>query len=303
MKVFYAELAANPAYYAFGYSIYGQLEEGDRIEDAYEQGLMPFIGGRQQPDRMLYMARGSRVRVQEFKELHYHTYARTKFAPYSSGFSVREYLRENYPDREFLASFLYTYFTYRFGKGSVPKDRIDAILSSPLLTHIVEYRLDEGIVGFSLETQVEGLTHLWYYSYVQEHEKHCLGLRICLDIMERAKASGRTFLYFGSTYGNWMRYKTYFQPLEYWDGSTWVSDPKSKKLKKLLAADPLRSVAISDPWRDAHDPYLVPPYPYESVRNGMRFLVHAMYATPKLFGAALLLIALLWGAFLLRLFF
>ncbi|MES2225919.1 MAG: hypothetical protein V4480_03890 [Patescibacteria group bacterium] len=294
MKTFYSELALNPGYYSYGYSIYGIVEDTDSLAESYQKGFLPFVGAREQPERMMYQARGTRVRAQEFTEAHYHRYALEKSRSFvEKGLEVIVHEREAVPDREAVARFVSSYFRFRFGKNAVSRERIDAILASPLLTHIIEYRLQGTAIGYSLETHGEDFIHVWYFSYAKEYEKRCLGLYICIDFVRRAKEAGKTYAYFGGTYGSWMKYKTHFQPLEYWNGAQWIADPKSRGLKKLLAGDSTRQVAFVDAWRQLHGPYYPAPYPFTSTRAELRFLTLVMQATPRLCIGFIVLLLLL----------
>ncbi|HEX8591242.1 MAG TPA: hypothetical protein VF696_00610 [Candidatus Paceibacterota bacterium] len=293
MKVFYSELVANPSYYSFGYSIYGLLEEGDSLSSVYSQGFLPFVGAREQPSQTFYQARGVRVLAQEFQEAHYHRYALKKAEPHTIGVIVTVYARANYPDPEALVRFFADYFRFRFGKGSVPKERLIALLASPLLTHVVEYRLRENIVGIVLETRGEDFRHVWYYAYPKALEKHCMGLYLCIDFVKRASAAGKRYAYFGATYGLWMKYKTHFEPLEYWNGAEWRRDPKGKELKQLMKGDLLRQVAFVDAWREERKSFLSSPYPFTSIRSELRFLALVSHATPRVMFVCVVGIALL----------
>jgi arginine-tRNA-protein transferase len=293
MRVFYSELATHPAYYAFGYSVYGELEEGDKMEEVYARGFVPFVGARTQPERMTYMVRSVRVRVQEFKRIHYHHYAESKAAAFSADLVCTEYERHEVPNIDEVTAFMLSYFHYRFGKASMSRERLTALLASPLLTHIVLYHLKGELVGCVLETRAKGMTHLWYYGYSQAYEKKCLGLHIFTAFIERSKERGDTYAYLGSTYGSWMRYKAYYRPLEYWNGEVWVDDAKGTELKRLLAADPIRHTAFTDRWREARSPYYPSPYPYTSLRYEVRYLTHLMYATPRVFGVLLIFLSVL----------
>lgn len=292
MRIFYSELAANPAYYAYGYSIYGELEAGDDIAGCYAAGFLPFVGAREQPERCMYQVRSVRTRVQEFLPGHYHRYAAQKGKAFIDTVTIHEYQREAVLDMPHVQAFLEAYFMFRFGKGSMPTEKIAAMLQSPLLTHIVEYRLQGKPVGYVLETRGDDFHHVWYYAYAKAYEKQCLGLYLFMSFIERAKAAGKEFAYLGATYGTWMRYKTHFGPLEFWDGATWIDDPKAKQLKKLLSEDSVRQVAFVDAWRDARKPYVRSPYPFTAMKQEMRFLMTVLYATPRVAGVLMCLLGL-----------
>jgi arginyl-tRNA--protein-N-Asp/Glu arginylyltransferase len=296
MKVFFSELVANPAYYSFGYSVYGELEPPDDLAECYEKGFLPFVGARLQSESgapMMYMARGTRVRVNEFKEQHYHGRVIRKVESVIQGsidekIQVIEHLRETFPITDEFISFILSYFSFRFGKDSMPRERLLAILASPLLTHIVEYRVEGKPIAYMLEVHTSTCIQVWYQTYAKSHERSHLGSYLFIDLLRRAKKQNKDYVYLGVTYGNWMKYKTNFQPLEYWDGRSWVTDAKSKILKKLLATDSLRMLAFTDTWREKHEPFYKAPYPFASTFMELRFLTMLMTAAPRIFGMFIL---------------
>lgn len=290
MKLFYSELSANPAYYSFGYSVYGELESTDDLASCYAAGFLPFVGARTQPVEMMYMTRGSRVRVPEFLEHTYHKRVIRKIEQriLSKGNSVAkieviEHTKEDFKITDEFITFILTFFNFRFGKEAMPKDRLIAILSSPLLTHIVEHRLHGKPIAYLLEVHTSEGVHVWYHAYSRAYENSHLGAFLYIDLLRRCKRDGFKYAYLGVTYGTWMSYKTNFQPLEYWNGQEWVNDPKSTDLKKLLVADPLRVLGFVDEWRDAHEPYYKAPYPFTSIYMEARYLALITTAMPRIF--------------------
>ncbi len=311
MKVFYSELDANPAYYSFGYSVYGELEESDDLADCYEQGFLPFVGARLQKARMMYQARGCRVRVPEYKEDRYYRQVLRKVEELPKGKSeidakgkveVFAHAKEDFPVTDEFVDFLLTYFKFRFGKESMPKERLLALLASPLLTHIVEYRLEGKPIGYMLEVHTTNSMHFWYQAYAKKFENKHLGAYMLIDLLTRAKEQGKKYAYLGVTYGNWMKYKTNFQPLEYWNGAVWVQDPKSAELKKLLVTDPTRVLGFVDQWREKMQPFYKAPYPFTSTFAEVRFLFLIMTALPRLFFVLMVLLLLGTLPVLVRLF-
>ncbi len=296
MKIFYSELDVNPAYYSFGYSVYGELEETDNLADCYEQGFLPFIGARLQKEGMMYQARGTRVIVSEYKEDRYFRQVIRKVGELSKEkIQVLEHAKKDFPITDEFVDFLLTYFTFRFGKESMPKDRLLALLASPLLTHIVEYQLEGKPIAYMLEVHTTNGIHFWYQAYAKKFEGKHVGAFLLVDLIQRAKEQNKKYAYFGATYGNWMKYKTNFQPLEYWNGYEWVTDPKSTELKKILATDPVRVLGFVDAWRDKMQPYFKAPYPFTSTFAEVRFLFLIMTALPRLF--LLLIVLLFLGTF------
>lgn len=299
MKVRYSELTANPAYYSFGYAVYGTPEPGESVESCYAAGFLPFVGARDQDPSLMYMVRGTRVRVQDFAPKHYHQRVLRKVGEgVRNGIAV-SVLQKGELNQDAVTRFFLEYFSYRFGKGAMGEERFRAILASPYLTHIAEYRLEGEVVAYSLEARHGGMAHVWYQAYVKRFAGSHFGIFLYLDLLKRLKEAGATHLYFGVTYGPWMRYKTNFQPLEYWDGERWVIDRNSDALKRLLAGDPFRLLAFNDRWRDECGPYYPAPYPFTSARAELRFLHTLVEGFPRVTKAVLLLlvIALLYVAY------
>lgn len=284
MKIFYSELTANPAYYSFGYSVYGLLESSDRLDDVYRNGFLPFVGAHKQEGRMMYMARGTRIVVNEYTETGYQRRALKKlYEAFGKEPSVIVHTRKDFVVTDEFIQYVLEYFAFRFGKGAMSKERLCAMLDSGFITHISEYRYGMKTVGYLLEVHGEKFMHLWYLAYSKEYEDTCIGLYMYIDMLRRAKRAGMEYMYIGVTYGNWMKYKTNFTPLEYFDGTLWVKDTKSKSLKKLLRTDPTRMLGFVDLWRESKDPFYPSPYPFMSLFDEVRFLSVLASGTPRIF--------------------
>lgn len=291
MKRFHSELAGDPAYYSFGYSVYGMLEDGDDFATLYSEGYLPFVGV-EEASKMMYMARSGRIRTQEFRENTYHTRIRRKF-PASAGMSIRSYPWTEYPQQEEALRTIGEYFRFRHGRNSMPPERLEKILAFDPAMRLVEYRIRNAVAGYSIEMPIRDGLHQWYFAYTPTWKGKHLGVFIMLDVITRAKESGLSYTYVGATYGSSMIYKTNFRPLEYWDGYQWVQD--ANHLKTLLRSDSLRTVVTVDAWRDARHVFYPAPFRFESLFTELRFLYLIIVATPRVavfFCAWLLLMAL-----------
>ena len=289
MKIFHSELSANPGYYSFGYSVYGKMEASDTVTDAYDQGFLPAVVVKEEND-LFYMCRGTRVDVAGFKELHQLGRVSRKFDEKDPKIHVVVHDRKDFAVTDSFVEFCLNYFKFRHGKDSMPKERLLAILNSPFLTHISEYLIAGKTVAYVLEVQTESLIHSWYYAYDKSHEGKHLGAYLLLDVIRRAKRAGKAHVYLGVTYGRHMEYKCIYQPVEYWNGREWVNDPKSAKLKQLLAVDDLRGVTFSDEWRSDKANFYKPPYAYTRNAEETRYLMTMMFRRPRIFLALLLVI-------------
>jgi hypothetical protein len=293
MRIFHSELTANPAHYSFGYSVYAELEAGDMLDGCYEKGFLPFVGARKQEPRLLYMARGARVRVPEFAERHYHARVRRRVAEVlPEGITGRVYARDAHPNLPAVTDFFLSYFAFRFGKGAMPRERLEAIVHGPFVSHIVEYRSGDICIGYTLEVQTDTLIHVWYQAYAREYASTHLGIALYLELLARAKKEGKQFLYFGVTYGAHMAYKTNFEPLECWNGRAWVGK-SAKEWKQLLREDSTRLLAFVDEWRVGKGAYYPAPYPFTSGLAELRYFALFAIQHRRIFGMYVLLLGLL----------
>ncbi len=289
MKIFFSENTVNPGYYSFGYSIYGYKEPSDQLSDIYNKGFQPCVVSPD-PGELFYMCRGARVDLKVFKKITHHTRVERKFV---DRIQVRVYPKNEFTIKPEFISFILKYFMFRHGKNSMPKERLLTILESPFLTHIVEYTIDGVVVAYMLENHGEKFSHVWYQTYAKKYNNSHLGSFIMLDFILRSQKSAKDYAYLGATYGTWMRYKTNYQPLQFWDGREWVHDPKSELLKKILKSDHLRFISFTDAWRSSKKDFCNPPVSYGSVASEIRFLAILMYKTPRVFFLTMIIVGVL----------
>lgn len=279
MKEFHSELAANPAHYSYGYSVYGTLEDTDNLSTLFEQGFFPFVAASDVPP-MMYMTRGTRVRIAEFKERTYHTRVRRKAASHGGEIDVHDFLWNDFLEKDVALSHIFDYFERRHGKGSMPRERLRLILEFPRDVHLVEYRIGGGVAGYSIEIHTREASYLWYFAYMKEYDNAHIGARIVLDCITRAKEAGRDYVYLGASHGPRIKYKTNFQPLEYWNGRSWIEDINNR-FSRLIAADSLRVVVTTDEWRDTIKDFYPAPHAFGSFFLELRFLYLVLTATPR----------------------
>jgi len=297
MKIFHSELSSNPGHFSFGYSVYGLFENTDSLSHVYEQGFLPAMIVPETPN-LFYMTRGTRVVVPEFKELHKLGRVARKIESLPN-VRIVTHQKEQFQITEKFLDFCLQYFTFRHGKDSMPKERLVGILKSPYLSHITEYSIDGETVAYTLEVQSEDFIHAWYYAYSSTYEGKHLGAYLLLDVTRRAKNANKKYVYLGITHGPWMQYKTIYQPLEYWNGREWVHDPKSEKLKNLLAADPHRVLTLTDEWRGERESFYSTPHAYSKQTLILRRLEEALARYPKTLATVMVIATLCFAAFAL----
>ncbi len=130
-----------------------------------------------------------------------------------------------------LYAFVLGYFARRHGVNVMPRERLELLLASGLITTVIEYRKDASVVGYVLEVESGAMRHYWYSAYDLSFAQQSLGLWLMLDCIRDAKDSGYSRCYLGTVYGQKALYKTNFEPLEWHDSSIWSRDLRLLKEK------------------------------------------------------------------------
>lgn len=241
MKKFSGEFVHSYQTYSFGYANYAELEKGDLLSDMYALGYLPYSGS---PDakNIFYMARSARIPLSSWEEASENRRIGKRF---DGKLSRIEHLIADFDfeDKKFL-DFCLAYFTERHGKEVMPEERLLFILKSGIVTHIVEYREGEALLGYVLEARDEKMTHFWFSFYDLAHMRQSLGLWLMLDCLREAKKQGKKYFYVGTVYGEKALYKSNFEPLEFWNGEKWMKNGRT--LKELARKDALKSIPIGD---------------------------------------------------------
>ena len=140
---------------------------------------------------------------------------------------------------EVFVEFCVRYFTERFGAGVMTTERLATVLAAGFISHVVEYMHTGTVCGYILLVKHADMQHYWFSFYDPVYYEYSLGLWLMIETITSAQKAGATHLYLGTAYGEKALYKTNFTALEYWDGSTWVSD--TTQLRRLLRSDAERS--------------------------------------------------------------
>lgn len=203
------------------------LREGESLEELYERGFLPYSSSRGLHG-VFYSARSARVILPRFEMSSENRRIAKKF---DGQFSKRRVpISELAADEDFYA-FVTGYFAKRHGPNAMPRERLELIVTSGLVSECLIYQAQGRTVGYVLEVQAGSARHYWYSAYDLELARQSLGLWLMLDTIRDAKEAGTTHYYLGTVYGQKALYKTNFGPLEWHDGSAWSAD--IARLKEL----------------------------------------------------------------------
>lgn len=245
MKIFASEFTHNYKTYTFGYANYCIREAGDRLNNIYAAGYLPYSGSPGVKN-IFYMARSARVPLRSFKLSSENRRVAKKFDGLLSRSST---LIEKFDvDAHAFREFCLKYFAQRHGPRVMPAERLTTILTASLITEIVSYALDGRAIAYVFEVSDRIMTHFWYSFYDLSFVHKSLGIWLMIDSARQAKERGAKYFYVGTVYGDKALYKTAFKNLEYWDGQSWVSG--IKKLKDVSRFDDQRVVGAIDIWKN-----------------------------------------------------
>ena len=197
------------------------------IEALYEQGYLPYSGTKGLRN-IFYSARSARIVLPTFTLSSENRRIAKKF---DGTFSKKRIAASDFITDEPFYSFVLTYFAQRHGTGVMPRTRLELLFTSGLISTVVEYRQNGGIVGYVLEVESGTMRHFWYSAYELSLTKQSLGLWLMLDCIRDAASTGFLTYYLGTVYGAKALYKTNFEPLEWWSGAGWSRDVRELKEK------------------------------------------------------------------------
>lgn len=243
MKLFQSELGHNYQTYTFGYAPYAKISRQDSLPEVYEKGYLPYTGAKDSKD-VFYMARGARVPLGDMVPTSENRRIAKKF---DGQFEKKRVPFSRFHIDEPFLKFCLAYFAAQHGEKVMPRERLQMILESGLISTVVEYFEDGKPAAYVLEVERGEMGHFWYSFYDPRFAKQSLGIWLMLDCLRSAKEREVEHYYLGTVYGKKALYKTNFKPLEWWTGQEWSADVD--KLRERSRTDEERVMPLVDEWK------------------------------------------------------
>jgi arginine-tRNA-protein transferase len=227
--------------YQFGYCEWMESTTGQDLQEAYENGYLPYSADLSDPRHLFYMARSLRV---DLKEFHLDKKRRYDHRKWQSFNLVRECL----PTERFFQNYgneplelAHTWMKQRFAEAYLSKERLDFILKKPFLKDTLLWRDGSALQAFALIVREDWGAHYWFVFYNSNPDKACApGQGYLVDFLDWAAGENLGRAYLGTAYGNKSLYKSRgIQGIEFWDGNSWSSD--RGKLLRFQEADRMAS--------------------------------------------------------------
>lgn len=246
MQVFLSEYNKNYSTYTFSYAVYAVLEAGDTLADAYGQGFLPYAGASEYTSKapireICYRCRSLRINLANFSSSSENRRIIKKAAAYDISFSVRE--KEALINDASFHTFCQSYASERFKGGHMDEERWAYVLRRASGTHVVEFTIDETVLGYVLIGMDKSIVHYWFAFFDTSYlSAFPVGKYIMHAVIDWAKTQGKKYVYLGTCYGPGALYKARdFKGVQFFDGSSWLEDISILKSWCKADDEPLES--------------------------------------------------------------
>jgi arginyl-tRNA--protein-N-Asp/Glu arginylyltransferase len=234
MKLLFSEQNSDYENYQFPYAVWAIPEGDETPADIFNAGFLPssrFL------DRF-YLCRQVRVNLPKFKA----SSENRRILRKGAGIKVELVTRDQFdytPDRR---KFFKTYADIKFGKDVMSFERMDALFSSPIISHLLLFSDPEagkevGVATLYLEK--DALAFYYYAFYDLNYYSRNLGMYMMTSAVKEFAARGLRHLYLGTCYSEHALYKTQFAGAEFFNGFRWSND--LHELKYILRRDGTKS--------------------------------------------------------------
>ncbi len=216
MKLLFSEHKADYGHYIFPYAIWGVPESGETPGDFFEQGFLP---SSRNLDRF-YLCRHVRINLRKYRPSSENRRILRKGEGITSTLMPRGEFDYSPKRREFYK----TYADIKFGKDTMTYDRLDALFTGRITSHLLIFADAKapGEIGTATLFLEENRMAYYYYAFYDlSYYSRNLGMLMMTSAVEFFAKRGFEFLYLGSCYSQNALYKTQFAGAEFFNGVRW----------------------------------------------------------------------------------
>jgi hypothetical protein len=240
MKLVFSETAPDYARYQYPYVVWAMPEPGETPADLFAAGFMP---ASPQLDRFT-LARHLRVPLRGFQP----SSENRRILRRAAGLTVELLSRADFDYSPGRRAHWLAFAEERFGPGVMPAARLDALMASPAVSHLLHFTdpatgRDAGTVLLYLE--LPRLAFYYYAFYDLGARARHLGMFMMTCAVMHFAAAGCEHLYLGTCYSPRAKYKWQFAGVEFFNGFRWSAD--ESELDHLLARDPAGPHWLNEP--------------------------------------------------------
>jgi len=227
MKLVFSESKPDYGHYIFPYAIWAFPDPGESAADLFDRGFLP---SSRELDRF-YLCRQVRVNLKRYRPSSENRRILRKGNPLRAKLVSRSEF-EYTPERR---QFYKTYADIKFGKDTMPYERLDSLFTGKLTSHLLvitdsQSRSEVGTATLYLESPA--LAYYYYAFYDLNYYSRNLGMFMMTSAVTLFAERGFQYLYLGSCYSQNALYKTQFSGAEFFNGVRWSAD--LEELKYLI---------------------------------------------------------------------
>lgn len=239
MKLVFSESTPDYARYTFPCVIWAYPEPGETPADLFEAGFLPSSPAL---DRFYY-CRQLRVPLREWDT----TSENRRVLRKGAGIDCELIERAAVDFSPARRSFWLSYAEKKFGPGVMPETRLDRLMSSPVISHVLLFHhrptgREIGAVLLYLEPPRVGFYYFAFYDL--EFPGGNLGMYMMTRAIEFFARKGFRNLHLGTCYNERALYKAQFEPVEFTTGWGWSRDVDV--LKSLVRQAPRTGHLLED---------------------------------------------------------
>jgi arginyl-tRNA--protein-N-Asp/Glu arginylyltransferase len=224
MILLFSETRSDYAHYLYPYVIWAVPEPGETPGDLFRRGFLP---ASLQLDRF-YLCRNLRVVLPHFKP----SSENRRILRKGEGIAVELLPRSQFDYSDGRRQVWKAYADQRFGEDVMHGDRLDALMHSPVISHLL--RFTDPAAGREVGTALLFLEepHLAYYYYAfydLAYLPRNLGMFMMTTAVEFFARRGFAHLHLGTCYSDRALYKTQFAGIQFFNGFGWSENLEELK--------------------------------------------------------------------------
>ncbi len=233
MKLAFSECRSDYARYTFPYVVWAFPEAGETPADFFERGFLPGA-----PDlSRFYLSRNLRVCLPRYTP----SSENRRVLRQGAGVSVTLLPRAAFDYSAARRAAWQAYADRRFGAGTMGGERLDRLMSSPVVSHLLVFHeaataREIGTVLLYLEPP--RIAFYYYAFYELDGTPRSLGLFMMTAAVRQFAELGYTALHLGTCYSERALYKAQFAGLQFCNGLGWSENREELKYLVRREASP-----------------------------------------------------------------
>jgi arginyl-tRNA--protein-N-Asp/Glu arginylyltransferase len=227
MKLLFSEAKSDYGNYIFPYAIWAFPEANETPADIFDRGFLPSSYAL---DRF-YLCRHIRVCLPEFSA----SSENRRILRKGEGIEARIVSRAEFDFSERRRAFCKTYADAKFKPSGMSLERLDALLSSRIVTHVLMFTdcATNAEVGYVMLYMEEPRAAFYYYAFYDlAYYTRNLGMFMMTSAVVKLAECGVQQLYLGTCYSQNALYKFQFTGAEFFNGFAWSRN--GKELRYLV---------------------------------------------------------------------